>query len=366
MLSTIIMATIVPALCSALVIFMIPHSILGRMGKALSLIATGLLLTLALTHLLPEAIEEGHDIHDIGLTIWLTIMVLIAIEMFFNSNHNAPTCPVCTSTHHSSTCPVCQNGAPHVHSANQDHTNSTIINISRPINLSLMSVHPAPTHEHSHDHGSCQELGHDHSNCHDHEHGHEHPDNRSTLHHLGHSHLFSLKASDIEQAHKKAKENESLGTGSIKRGIANGGAPILAGSIFHSLCDGIVIASSFMVDFQVGIAITAAIIAHEMPQQISNYILMLNFGMSRLQGYIVNLVALLGSLIGGILFYNILDKAHSILPFALAVAGGSFIYVALSDILPRINKPDNKRRMIISFGYLFLGAILAMFLSHHH
>ena len=157
MLSTIIMATIVPALCSALVIFMIPHSILGRMGKALSLIATGLLLTLALTHLLPEAIEEGHDIHDIGLTIWLTIMVLIAIEMFFNSNHNAPTCPVCTSTHHSSTCPVCQNGAPHVHSANQDHSNSTIINISRPINLSLMSVHPAPAHEHSHDHGSCQE-----------------------------------------------------------------------------------------------------------------------------------------------------------------------------------------------------------------
>lgn len=362
MLSAIIIATMVPAICAALIIFMIPPIILGRMGKALSLIATGLLLTLALTHLLPEAIEEGHDIHDIGLTIWLTIMVLIAVEMFFNSNHHAPTCPVCNTTHHSSSCPVCLNSSSKIN----------ILNISRPLtnDLDHFASH-GPNysclchHEHEQDSNNAyiQSNKEQSNSSYDIDH---HTDNRSTLHHLGHSHLFSLKASDIEKAHQRAKESESKGIGSIKRGLINGGAPILAGSLFHSLCDGIVIASSFMVDFQVGIAVTAAIIAHEMPQQISNYILMLNFGMSRLQGYIINLVALLGSFVGGILFYNILDKAHEILPFALAVAGGSFIYVALSDILPRINKPDNKRRMVISFSYLFLGAIIAMLLSHHH
>lgn len=334
MLSAIVIATMVPALCAALVISLIPPTILSRMGKALSLIATGLLLTLALTHLLPEAIEGGKDIHDIGLTIWITIMVLIALEMFFNSNHHSTTCPVCTTTHHSSSCHICLG------------TNKlgNITNI-RPLNLNSQDLNNSLLYPH---------------------HRTNDTDNRSTLHHIGHSHLFSLKASDIKNATLRAKENEALGTKSIKESLSKGGGPILAGSLFHSLCDGIVIASSFMVDFNVGMAVTAAIIAHELPQQVSNYVLMLNFGMTRIQGYIVNLVALFGSLTGGIIFYNILDKAQAILPFALAVSGGSFIYVALSDILPRINKPDNKIGMVISFSYLLLGAAIAMLLSHHH
>ena len=67
-------------------------------GASISLVATGLLLTLALTHLLPDAIEQSSDIHDIGLTIWGTIMVLIALELFFNSHHHADTCPVCRAS----------------------------------------------------------------------------------------------------------------------------------------------------------------------------------------------------------------------------------------------------------------------------
>ena len=219
-------------------------------------------------------------------------------------------------------------------------------------------------HEHDHDHQhapasvcSCGQV---------HTIDPEHPDKRSTLHHLGHSHGFDLRGRDFVDATRRADENAALGKGSIKEGLSNGGAPILAGALFHSICDGLVLASSFMVDFNVGVAVTAAIIAHEMPQQLSNYVLMLNFGMSRKQGFIVNLTAMLGSLIGAIVFYNILDKAENILPFALAVAGGSFIYVALSDILPRINRPDNKRMMVISYSYLVIGAAIAMMLSHHH
>lgn len=427
MLSSIVLATVVPALCGAIVISIIPPFILSRMGKALSLIATGLLLTMALTHLLPEAIELGEDIHSIGLTIWLTIMVLIAVEMFFNSGHHAETCPVCTTTHHSSSCPVCtatngkkpaysagsaQSGTPAADAASaaaaapgagtaapgpaaadaapDGAAGSLVLNIRRPVSAadqgqSLSSRSAAfddyhrssctdpecgcHGHSHSHDHGDSHEhCLHDHG--HEHSHGHDHDcsghstDNRSTLHHLGHSHLFSLRTSDIQNARERARRNSEMGRGSIKTGLRNGGAPVLAGSLFHSLCDGIIIASSFMVDFHVGLAITAAIIAHEMPQQVSNYVLMLNFGMSRLQGYIVNLTAMLGSLTGGIIFFLILDSAQNILPFALAVAGGSFIYVALSDILPRLNKTENKKGMLISFACLLLGAFIAMMLSH--
>ena len=346
MLLTIMLATLVPASASFLVILLIRPQILSRMGQALSLVATGLLLTLALTHLLPEAIEHSADIHDIGLTIWATIMVLIALEMFFNSSHHADTCPVCVASKAAKQRAAAQKAA------------APITKITR------LSVAPSATTEL----GTTTELV---SAFEDYRHGgsgdeaahleaHKPLDTRSTLHHLGHSHHFNLKSEDISRANAKAFQG-----GSFVAGLTNGGAPILAGSLFHSLFDGIVIASSFMVDPNVGVAVTAAIIAHEMPQQLSNYVLMLNFGMSRVQGFIVNLVAGLGSLTGGLVFYNILDRAAHILPYALGVAGGSFLYVALSDILPRVNKTDRKPIMLRRFAYLALGAAIAMILSHH-
>lgn len=385
MLGSIVVAALFPAAAAALVISLIPPRILGITGKALSLVATGLLLTLSLTHLLPEAIEEGSDIHDIGLTILVTILVLVAIEMFFNSNHHSQTCPVCAANEQTKTYAKEHNFHPNdkVHTNPKDKSvaNSMITSIVKPLNAANDTLSKSAAFDAAHK-ASCSDP-----NCschheHDHDHQHapasvcscgqvhtidpEHPDKRSTLHHLGHSHGFDLRGRDFVDATRRADENAALGKGSIKEGLSNGGAPILAGALFHSICDGIVLASSFMVDFNVGVAVTAAIIAHEMPQQLSNYVLMLNFGMSRKQGFIVNLTAMLGSLIGAIVFYNILDKAENILPFALAVAGGSFIYVALSDILPRINRPDNKRMMVISYSYLVIGAAIAMMLSHHH
>ena len=385
MLGSIVVAALFPAAAAALVISLIPPRILGITGKALSLVATGLLLTLSLTHLLPEAIEEGSDIHDIGLTILITIMVLVAIEMFFNSNHHSQTCPVCAANEQTKTYAKEHNFHPNdkadTNAKDKSQANSMITSIVKPLNAANDTLSKSAAFDAAHK-ASCTDP-----NCschheHDHDHQHapasvcscgqvhtidpEHPDKRSTLHHLGHSHGFDLRGRDFVDATRRADENAALGKGSIKEGLSNGGAPILAGSLFHSICDGIVLASSFMVDFNVGVAVTAAIIAHEMPQQLSNYVLMLNFGMSRKQGFIVNLTAMLGSLIGAIVFYNILDKAENILPFALAVAGGSFIYVALSDILPRINRPDNKRMMAISYSYLVIGAAIAMMLSHHH
>ena len=385
MLGSIVVAALFPAAAAALVISLIPPRILGITGKALSLVATGLLLTLSLTHLLPEAIEEGSDIHDIGLTILITIMVLVAIEMFFNSNHHSQTCPVCAANEQTKTYAKEHNFHPNdkvdTNAKDKSVANSMITSIVKPLNAANDTLSKSAAFDAAHK-ASCSDpnCSCHHEHYHDHQHAPasvcscgqvhtidpEHPDKRSTLHHLGHSHGFDLRGRDFVDATRRADENAALGKGSIKEGLSNGGAPILAGSLFHSICDGIVLASSFMVDFNVGVAVTAAIIAHEMPQQLSNYVLMLNFGMSRKQGFIVNLTAMLGSLIGAIVFYNILDKAENILPFALAVAGGSFIYVALSDILPRINRPDNKRMMAISYSYLVIGAAIAMMLSHHH
>lgn len=407
MLATII-ATMVPAVCAAVVITLIPPFLLSKMGKALSLMATGLLLTLALTHLLPEALESGAELHLIGLVVWGTIMVLVGLEMFFNSNHQRSTCPVCAAelqVKHAS-----HNGhslAPiNPHYAQSNAANATdatsaasataasttdkrslgSIIALKPLhthqdNVSIQCSCCAPLHDGCYSSEPCPNCsaeavaaahssqltctcGHDHptssiASAHIHQHSNS---GVGTLHHWGHSHNFTLHSSEIEAITKQADSHK----GSISTALAQGGAPILAGSLFHSLCDGIVIASAFMVDFHVGVAITAAILAHELPQQLSNYVLMLSLGMSRLQGYLVNLVALLGSVTGGLIFAQILKQAEQLLPFALAVAAGSFMYVALSDILPRLNRPESKRLMVINYTYLILGAVLAMFLSHHH
>ena len=371
MLLSIVLATLVPASASFLVIVLIKAQILSRMGQALSLVATGLLLTLALTHLLPEAIEHSSDIHDIGLTIWGTIMVLIALEMLFNSHHHADTCPVCRASKAAKSRAAAQKAAApitkiarsltlsgpvtapssslKVEAAN-DATNDVMIE-SKVETAVEPTIELVATFEEYRRGGSARAP---------HTADHGPLDTRSTLHHMGHSHHFNLKSDDIDRATTRAKQG-----GSLLQGLTNGGAPILAGSLFHSLCDGIVIASSFMVDPNIGVAVTTAILAHELPQQLSNYVLMLNFGMSRGQGFIVNAVAALGSLTGGLVFYQILDRAAHILPFALGIAGGSFLYVALSDILPRVNKTDRKSLMLRRLAYLALGAALAMVLSHH-
>lgn len=359
MLTATIIASLVPAATAAVVISLIPAKILSKMGKALSLMATGLLLTLALTHLLPEAIESGSDIHTIGLTIWGTIIVLIGLEMFFNSNHHAASCPVCAAQNQAHAHRQMQNGnmpitlirgISHLVPSNNNSDNAATtpseqanLSVSAPLNLSDNGGFGVSHDEHSH------ESEHHHSGI-------------GALHHWGHSHEFSLRTSDIEAATKHAEKS----SGSMKTALSSGGAPILAGTLFHAICDGVVIASSFMININVGVAMTAAIIAHELPQQLSNYVLMLTLGMNRIQGFIVNLVSMLGALIGALTFYNILDKAESLLPFALAVAGGSFIYVALSDILPRLNRPNSKTIMLLNFGYLVGGAVLAIILSSHH
>lgn len=378
MLAT-ILATMAPAICAAVVITLIPPFILSKMGKTLSLMATGLLLTLALTHLLPEALESGADLHVIGLVVWGTIMVLVGLEMFFNSNHQRTTCPLCAAE-------LQVKHAGHHQHHNHDHGHSTApvsngttaaplqgITGIKPIEAKVgassadaIHIHCsccAPLHDGCYSSEPCPVCDHEHAHDGHHEHhAPAHGTGVGALHHWGHSHDFSLGSSEIEAITKQAAQH----AGSMGLALSQGGAPILAGSVFHALCDGIVIASAFAVDFHVGVAITAAILAHELPQQLSNYVLMLSLGMSRLQGYIVNLVALLGSVCGGLLFGKIIEEAEQVLPYALAVAAGSFMYVALSDILPRLNRPKSKRLMLCNYSYLILGALLAMFLSHHH
>lgn len=148
--------------------------------------------------------------------------------------------------------------------------------------------------------------------------------------------------------------------------LSNGGGALLAGSALHTVCDGMVIASAYMSDPHVGFAVTLAILCHELPHELGDYALMMSLGMTRKAAFCVNLTALFGTFIGGILALIVLSGFDYLLPYALAISASSFIYVALCDLIPRMRRtPGSLLRRLGRIGLIILGAVLCMILTMH-
>lgn len=148
--------------------------------------------------------------------------------------------------------------------------------------------------------------------------------------------------------------------------LSSGGGALLAGSALHTVCDGVVIASAYMSDPHVGLAVTLAILCHELPHELGDYALMLNLGMTRRGAFCVSLTALLGTLAGGLLALIVLSGFNYLLPYALAVSASSFIYVALCDLIPRMRRsPGHLPQRLGRTALIVLGAALCMLLTLH-
>ncbi len=113
---------------------------------------------------------------------------------------------------------------------------------------------------------------------------------------------------------------------------------ILVGDAFHNFVDGILIAAAFIADPMLGVTTTVAIIAHEIPQEMGDFILLRNAGWSNAKAFVANGGSSLSSVAGGILGYFTLSAADYVLPYVLVIAASSFIYVALADLLPLLHK----------------------------
>lgn len=113
---------------------------------------------------------------------------------------------------------------------------------------------------------------------------------------------------------------------------------ILVGDAFHNFVDGILIAAAFIADPMLGVTTTVAIVAHEIPQEMGDFILLRNAGWSNGKAFLANAGSSLSSLLGGVLGYFMLSAADYVLPYVLVIAASSFIYVALADLLPLLHK----------------------------
>ncbi len=139
---------------------------------------------------------------------------------------------------------------------------------------------------------------------------------------------------------------------------------VLVSDAFHNFTDGVLIAAAWMTSPAAGIATTIAVAAHELPQEVSDYIILLHAGFSRLGGAIANLVSGLTAVIGGLIAYGILTTMDTLIPYFLSIAAGGFLYIATVDLLPEVKHHAQERSHVLKHTLLFLLGVATIFFLH--
>jgi zinc and cadmium transporter len=133
------------------------------------------------------------------------------------------------------------------------------------------------------------------------------------------------------------------------------GMMIMIGDTFHNFVDGILIAAAFMVDTQVGLVTAIAIIAHEIPQEVGDFLILLHSGYSKKQALLFNLFSSLATMVGGLLAYYALQTVQSWVPYILSLAAASMLYVAVADLIPGLHKRTAIKDTFMQISLIFLG-----------
>ncbi|MCW5603879.1 MAG: ZIP family metal transporter [Burkholderiales bacterium] len=141
------------------------------------------------------------------------------------------------------------------------------------------------------------------------------------------------------------------------------GSLIVIGDGFHNFVDGILIAAAFLTDVRLGITTTLAIIAHEIPQEVGDFMVLLHSGYSKAKALLLNVLSGLMAVLGGLVGYFALDNAHEATPYVLALAAASFIYIAVADLIPDMHRSTDGRSTLIQVVLIAAG-IATIVLSH--
>lgn len=131
---------------------------------------------------------------------------------------------------------------------------------------------------------------------------------------------------------------------------------VLFGDTIHNFIDGIVIALSFGLGTEMGITTTIAVFLHEIPQEIGDFGVLLHAGWEKKKIILVNLGTALATIVGGILGYVALPLITPFLPHLIGFAAGTFIYIAVSDLMPEL-RHGSKPKEFIHFFFILLGIV---------
>ncbi len=141
------------------------------------------------------------------------------------------------------------------------------------------------------------------------------------------------------------------------------GKLIIWGDVLHNFIDGPIIAIAFLTDFKLGIITTIAIMLHEIPQEIGDFAVMLQAGISRAKVLFYNILSSLATVVGAMLALFFSGFISQVSPLLLGLASGAFIYIAAADLIPNIHRETNTRLMYLQtlcliFGILVIGGLV--------
>ncbi len=133
------------------------------------------------------------------------------------------------------------------------------------------------------------------------------------------------------------------------------GTMILLGDALHNFVDGVAIAAAFAVSVPLGITTSIAVIAHEVPQEVGDFAILLHSGYSRRRALTYNALSSLTALVGAVLTYFLLPVVQSVVPYLLAISAASFIYIALADLVPGRRSTGGLRSLAWELPLIALG-----------
>jgi zinc and cadmium transporter len=188
---------------------------------------------------------------------------------------------------------------------------------------------------HNHDHaGQAEAAIAAHARAHDHTHAHAHP------------------------AHEHHHDKHAIPTGRETSAWM-----IIIGDGFHNFTDGLAIAAAFMADFKLGVVTSVAIIAHELPQELGDFVVLLHSGFSKARALFWNLMSSLATLVGAVIAYFAFSWAEGYTNLFLCIAAASMIYVAIADLIPGLHKRAGLGDTVQQIALVSLG-ILSIWLIH--
>lgn len=133
------------------------------------------------------------------------------------------------------------------------------------------------------------------------------------------------------------------------------GTIILWGDAFHNFVDGVVIATAFSVSIPLGIMTALAIVAHEVPQELGDFVILLQSGWDRWHAYWMNFLSALATVPGALLAFFAMDRIEPLVPSLLALAASSFLYIATTDLAPILHHEVGIRSSVLQFVAILLG-----------
>ena len=137
----------------------------------------------------------------------------------------------------------------------------------------------------------------------------------------------------------------------------------ILGDGIHNFIDGLVLASAFLIDIKLGFVTTLAIALHEIPQEIGDFGVLIYAGFSKVKALVLNYLTALSVILGGIAGYFASFWVEGAVPYLLPFAAGGFIYIAASDLLPKIREERSLKKSVALFAVFILGIFLMLVLK---